>query len=120
MALARYLALMAALSAPDLAAAQADVIHFSMTPDAGNGAECSVLDPGLRGIHTLTVDGNKVEIASAGGLEGRLTRLRPGEYRIAFELDGRRLDGIADLAVSPQRLIVTERGHPCRWTGKAQ
>jgi len=118
MRVALSLALSGILVAPALAAAE--VIHFRMAPDPTNDVDCSALDPGLRGLHTVTLKDGVAMISSTGGLEGRLTRQRPGVYGIAFELAGHRLDGIAYLDGSAARLVVMARDGRCRWAGTAE
>ncbi len=111
------LVLIGMLVLPALAAAQTEVVHFRMAPDPSNGEDCRALDTGLRSVHTLTVHDGQAMITSTGGLEGRMTARAPGVYGMTFELTGRRVDGIADLG-NPQRLVVTERDRPCRWSAK--
>jgi hypothetical protein len=117
--IAPRLALLATLVAPAFAVAQPEVIRFRMTPDEGNGGECAELDPGLRGLHTVTLQGGIAMISSVGGLQGRLTKDNAGAYVMTFELVGRRLDG-AVLVDGPPRLVVTERGRRCRWAALGQ
>jgi hypothetical protein len=103
----------------DVSAAET-VAHFRLAPDGQNGSDCSRLNAVLSRVHTVTVRNGDVELTSAGGIEGRMSELKTGLYRIVFELEGKRVDAVADLAASPVTLTVTERNRPCRWLAGAQ
>jgi hypothetical protein len=107
------------LAAMDVSAAET-VAHFRLAPDRQNGSDCGGLNAVLARVHTITVRGGDVELTSAGGIEGRMSELKTGLYRIIFELEGKRVDAVADLASTPVMLTVTERNRPCRWLAAAQ
>jgi hypothetical protein len=70
--------------------------------------------------HTVTVIAGDAEITSPGAIEGRMKAVRTGVYEMTFELKGRRLDVVADVSGPPKRLVVSERGRACRWSGVPQ
>lgn len=124
MRIARGLLLIAGLGLPlglpAGALAAEDTAHFHLVPDGQNGSDCQGLNAVLARLHTVTVKNGDVELTSAGGIEGRMSKERKGQYRIAFELEGRRVDAAADLAAKPITLTVTERSRSCRWLAQAQ
>jgi len=120
MRLWKWLLAGAMLVAPFGALAADSIVRFRLLPDPKNGDACRSLDPVLSRLHTITVKNADVELTSAGAIEGRMREIRSGVYRIAFELDGQRLDVEADLAPSVQTLSVTERARPCHWQAGAE
>lgn len=108
------------LSFPAEGSAEEIVARFRLVPDLTNSETCSRLDAVLERVHTLTLENGDVELTSAGGIEGRMTRTTAKVYRIAFELDGRRLDVVADLASPEKTLTVIQTDRRCRWMAKAK
>jgi hypothetical protein len=96
-------------------AAEDSVTRFRLVGDANNAADCKALDPVLGRPHTVSIKNGDVEITSAGGIEGRMAEIRPGVYRVAFELAGIRLDVVADLSTPRRTLTVADRGLRCKW-----
>jgi hypothetical protein len=117
---ASRLLVIAGLGLPMSVSAAEAVAYFRLAPDKQNGSDCGGLNAVLARVHTVTVRGGDVELTSAGGIEGRMSELKTGLYRIIFELEGRRVDAVADLAATPITLTVTERNRPCRWLAGAQ
>jgi hypothetical protein len=117
---ASSLVLIAGLSQPMTVSAAETVAHFRLAADRQNASVCNGLDAVLSRVHTVTVRNGDVELTSAGGIEGRMSELKAGLYRIVFELEGKRVDAVADLAATPNTLTVTERNRPCRWLAGAQ
>jgi len=116
-----YLAVaIAAALLPDLADAGDSVSRFHMQPDRQNEEACHGLDDNMALEHTVTVTNGDAEIASRGGIVGRMSAERRGVYRLVFELEGKRVDVVADLVRQPGRLTVTERGRTCRWSATAE
>ena len=113
-------AVSASLLLTTVVAARDSVNRFRLAPDPANGEVCHALDDNLALLHTVTVEADEAHITSRGAIEGRMKAVRPGVYEIAFELEGRRLDVIADVSGPPKRLIVSERGRPCRWSASPQ
>ncbi|HTR88350.1 MAG TPA: hypothetical protein VMI56_27965 [Reyranella sp.] len=115
----RFAYLAAAIAAALLtgAADAADSIsRFRMKPDPRNESECHGLDDNMALEHIITVNGNDAEIASRGGIVGRMVPVRRNVFRLAFELEGKRVDAMVDFAAQPVRLVVTERERSCRWS----
>src|ERR1044071_3004516 len=96
-------------------AAEDSVTRFRLVGDANNATDCKALDNALRRQHTVSVKNGDVEVASAGGIEGRMMEIQPGVYRVAFELSGVRLDVVADLSTPRRTLTVADRGLGCKW-----
>ena len=96
-------------------AAEDSVTRFRLAGDAANVTACRTLDPALSRPHTVSVRNGDVEITSAGGIEGRMAEIRPGVYRVAFELAGVRLDVVADLSTPRRTLTVADRELGCKW-----
>ena len=112
----RGLAIVAILLLPSAAlAAEDSVTRFRLAGDASNVTACKVLNPALGRQHTVSVRNSDVEITSAGGIEGRMTEIGPGIYRVAFELAGMRLDVVADLSIPRRTLTVAEQELGCKW-----
>ena len=120
MRIASGLLLIAGLSCPAGVSAAEMVARFQLVPDGRNGSECSGLNAMLARVHTITVKNGDVELTSAGGIEGRMSKGQKGLHQIAFELEGRRVDAVADLAATPITLTVTERNRSCRWRAGAE
>jgi hypothetical protein len=108
------------LSFPAEGSAEEIVARFRLVPDLANAGACSQLDSVLERVHTLTRENGDLELTSAGGIEGRMTPMTSEVYRIAFELDGRRLDVVADLASSKKTLTVVQTDRRCRWIARAE
>ena len=102
------------LSSAELAA-EDSVTRFRLAADAGNVTACKTLDAVLGRSHTVSVRNGDVEITSAGGIEGRMTEITPGVYRVVFELSGIRLDVVADLSTPRRTLTVADRELGCKW-----
>ncbi len=107
-------------SLPMGASAAEAVAHFRLAPDGRNGVDCGGLNAVLARVHTITVKNGDVELTSAGGIEGAHAGDEGEAYLIAFELEGKRVDAVADLAATPITLTVTERNRPCRWLAGAE
>jgi hypothetical protein len=119
----RYAYLAVAIAAtllPASAGAADSVSRFRMEPDRRNAETCHSLDDNMALEHTVTVRKGDAEIASRGGIVGRMSADGGGIYQLVFELEGRRVDVIADFALQPGRLTVTERDRPCRWSAAAE
>jgi hypothetical protein len=116
-----YLAVaIAAALLPDLADASDSVSRFRLQPDPRNEEACHGLDDNMSLEHTVTVTNGDAEIASRGGIVGRMSVERQGVYQLVFELEGKRVDIVADFTRQPGRLTVTERGRSCRWSAMAE
>jgi hypothetical protein len=112
----RGLAIVAVLLLPAVGlAAEDSVTRFRLAANASNATDCKILDPVLGRLHTVSVRNGDVEITSAGGIEGRMAEIRPGVYRVAFELAGVRLDVVADLSTPRRTLTVADRELGCKW-----
>jgi hypothetical protein len=96
-------------------AAEDSVTRFRLAGVANNVTACKTLDSALGRPHTVSVKNGDVEITSAGGIEGRMAEIRPGVYRVAFELVGIRLDVVADLSTPRRTLTVADRELGCKW-----
>lgn len=117
---AKILVFAISLCLPAWASAGIYEMRFRLKPDAANAASCATLNRGLGGLHTVTVENDDVIVTSAGGIEGRLKQVGANTYRMAFELEGRRLDAVATLDQPHKTLVVTEPDRRCRWFGQAQ
>src|SRR6266436_6525068 len=96
-------------------AAEDSITRFRLAADANNVPNCKTIDPVLARPHTITVRNGDVEIMSAGGIEGRMTEMRPAVYGVVFELSGLSLDVVADLSAPRRTLTVTDRQLGCKW-----
>jgi hypothetical protein len=120
MQIASGLLLIAGLCCPAGVSAAEAIAHFRLAPDSQNSSDCRGLNPVLARIHTITVRNGDVELTSFGGIEGRMSKGQMGQYQMAFELEGKRVDAVADLAATPVTLTVTERNRSCRWLAGAE
>ncbi len=99
------------------AAAQDGPVRFRLTQDPKNIQGCTNLDSAFTRIHTFTLSGGKAELKSAGGVDDDMKMVRPNVYATDFSLGGVRLDVVADLAVTPRSLTITEKNRGCKWHG---
>jgi hypothetical protein len=76
---------------------------------------CTGYNFGMTGLHTLTIKGSDVDLATAGGLITKMTMVRPNIYETNFQLAGTRLDAVADLA--QKTFTVSEKTRGCKWVG---
>ena len=103
---------------PILASAQDATTRFRVNPDPDNMQACTGYNFGMTGMHTLAIQGGDVGLFTAGGLNTKMTTVRPHVYETHFELGGTRLDAVADLA--QRTFTVTEKTRGCRWFGVAE
>ena len=100
------------------AVAQDSTTKFRVAPDPANMQACTGYNFGMTGLHTLTVKGSDVDLATAGGLKSKMTMVKPNVYESNFELAGTRLDAAVDLAA--KTFTVMEKTRGCKWTGVAE
>ena len=110
--------LFAACAASLLAAtamAQEATTKFRVAPDPNNIQACTASNFGMTGVHTLTVKGSDVTLATAGGLNSKMTMIKPNVYESNFELAGTRVDAAVDLTA--KTFTVMEKARGCKWVG---
>ena len=103
---------------PILASAQDSTTRFRVNPDPNNMQACTGYNFGMTGMHTLAIQGSDVGLFTAGGLNTKMTMVRPNVYEAKFDLGGTRLDAVADLA--QRTFTVAEETRGCKWFGVAE
>lgn len=114
--ISRSLILACAASLLSVAAfAQESTTKFRVAPDPNNMQACKGYNFGMTGVHTLTVKGSDVDLATAGGLKSKMTMVKPNLYESNFQLAGTRLDATVDLGAKTFTVLEKTRG--CKWVG---
>ena len=112
----------AALAAllPVAAAAQDGSVEFRLVSDPNNIQGCIAADPQFTRVHVFTVKDGQAELTSSGGINTKMKLEKPNVYGTDYQLGGRNLHVVADLAAAPKSLTVTEKNLGCKWTAKKE
>ena len=117
MTIIRLVALAAvAASIPVASMAQNAEVHFWLKGNPNNISGCIRFDPQFTREHTITVQNGEATVTSAGGINTPMKLVRPDVYETSFVLGQLNLSIVADLAVTPKSLTVTDRNLGCRWS----
>ena len=108
--------LIASVLAPLLALAQDGSAKFWLKGSSNNLQGCLAADPQFTREHTITVQNGEAAVTSAGGINTPMKLVRPDVYETSFVLGQLNLSIVADLAVTPKSLTVTDRNLGCRWS----
>lgn len=95
--------------------AQGTPIEFRLTPDQANLAGCTRLDGSLSRVHSVTLNGDRALLRSAGGINDTMNQASPNVYTTTFNMAGVRLEVVADASKTPRTLTVTVAQRGCRW-----
>ena len=90
----------------------ATVFTLALQPNSVTG--CIMGDPGMTRPMTLTVRNNSAVLLTGGGVHYDLDRIRPNVYA-----GGYYVKIVADLAVRPKRLTVSNDDGSCNWAATA-
>jgi len=106
----------ASVMLPLLAMAQDGSAKFWLKGSSNNIQGCLAADPQFTREHTITVQNGEATVTSAGGINTPMKLVRPDVYETSFVLGQLNLSIVADLALTPKSLTVTDRNLGCRWS----
>ena len=114
----RQLIVLAAITAalPLAALAQDAEANFWLKGDANNIQGCIRFDPQFTRKHTFTLKGGQAEVTSPGGINTKLSPVRPDVYETRLQMAGLNMLVTADLAATPRTLTVKDTNMGCAWS----
>jgi hypothetical protein len=96
-----------------------EAIQFRLEPVRTNPMDCQKYDASLSRVHSVTLDGDKAIIKSAGGINDDMKQVAPKVYKTTFRLGSTTLHVTADAAATPRSLLVAEPNLGCKWNAVA-
>jgi hypothetical protein len=112
----RLISLAVAAGLPFAALAQDGQANFWLKGDANNIQGCIGFDPQFTRKHTFTLTGGQAEVTSPGGINTKLTLVRPNVYETRLQMAGLNMLVTADLAATPKTLTVKDTNMGCAWS----
>jgi hypothetical protein len=117
MAVIRLIALAAvAGSIPVASMAQDTEVHFWLKGNPNNITGCIAADSQLTREHTFILKDGQASITSPGGINTKLTLVRPNVYQETITQGRLNLVIVADLASTPKKLTATDSRMGCGWS----
>jgi hypothetical protein len=110
----------AAVAALLSTAAWAQPVDFWLAALPGNIQGCIAADPQFTREHTFTLKDGEASITSPGGINTKLKQVRANVYETDYQLGRLHVHVVADLAVTPRTLTVTEKNLGCKWAAKKE
>jgi hypothetical protein len=105
-----------AAALPFAVLAQDAQANFWLKGDSSNITGCIRFDPQFTRKHTFTLKNGQAEVTSPGGLNTKLSLVRPEVYETRLQLSGLNMLVTADLAGTPKTLTVKDSNMGCAWS----
>jgi hypothetical protein len=117
MTVSRFIALTATVATlPSAVLAQDAQANFWLKGNPNNIQGCIAFDPQFTRKHTFTLKDGHAEVTSPGGLNTKLSLVRPSVYETRLQLAGLNMLVTADLAATPKTLTVKDTNLGCTWS----
>ena len=105
-----------AASVPVVSMAQDAEVHFWLKGNPDNISGCIAADPQFTREHTFILKDGQASITSPGGINTKLTMVRPNVYQENITQGRLDLVVVADLASTPKKLTATDANMGCGWS----
>ena len=99
------------------ALAQSGEANFWLKGAPNNIQGCIAFDPQFTRKHTFHLVNGAASITSPGGINTKLTLVRPDVYQEQIQQGQLNLTIVADLAATPKTLKVSDSRLGCAWSG---
>lgn len=95
-------------------------IEFRVAPTDRNPSGCKRWDADLSRVHTFTRTGDTATLRTAGGITRTMTMTAPNVFATTMTIGSVNFEVVANTAMSPGSLDVSEPRTGCRWSAIAR